>query len=363
MTMNDALMEREAPQSSQALIETASRREMAEVQGMIVLAKKFPRDEKRALDRILNACARPKLAEVAVYEYERGGTPITGPTIRVAEMIAQNWGNIQFGIRELEQRPGESTVEAFAWDLETNTRQSKVFQVPHLRHTRTGTKVLKDPRDIYEMVANQGARRLRACILGVIPGDVVDAATEQCEATMRTKVDITPDSLKAMLVKFEAFGVTKEQIEARIQRRLDTITPAQFVNLRKIYNSLRDEMSKPGDWFQTPEVSGDGGSGDESVRDAPAGGNGKSKLGAKLAKAKRAEEAPAPDKEPGPGPEPGDSERDDLTSRLLQYEDGFPKLFRSAAVDLGLDPDEWRTAPVDGLRKLLSKVDVAVTSR
>ena len=354
--MNDALMEREATQSSQALIETASRREMAEVQGMIVLAKKFPRDEKRALDRILNACARPTMAEVAVYEYSRGGTPITGPTIRVAEMIAQNWGNIQFGIRELEQRHGESTVEAFAWDLETNTRQSKVFQVPHLRHTRAGTTVLKDPRDIYEMVANQGARRLRACILGVIPGDVVEAATEQCETTMRTKVDITPDSLKAMLEKFEAFGVTKEQIEARIQRRLDTITPAQFVNLRKIYNSLKDEMSKPGDWFQKPD-SGDG-PGQDGGAAAPASA-GKSRLGAKLAKAKK---APAAEPEPETNV-PTDSERDDLISRLMPFFNGFPKRFRSVAVDLGLDPDEWQTAPVDAMRSLLAKLDEAVSSQ
>ena len=118
---------------------------------------------------------------------------------------------------------------------------------------------------------------------------------------MRTKEDITPDSLKAMLEKFEAFGVTKEQIEARIQRRLDTITPAQFVNLRKIYNSLKDEMSKPGDWFEKPDVGE--GPGQDGGAAAPASA-GKSRLGAKLAKAKKAEEAPAPDKEQEATPEP-----------------------------------------------------------
>lgn len=356
-------MEREARKTSQALVETASRREMAEVQGMIVLAKQFPRDEKRALDRILNACARPTMAEVAVYEYSRGGSPVTGPTIRVAEMIAQNWGNLQFGIRELEQRHGESTVEAFAWDLETNTRQSKVFQVPHLRHTRNGTTVLKDPRDIYEMVANQGARRLRACILGVIPGDVVEAATEQCEQTMRTKIDITPKSLKVMLDKFAAYGVTKEQIEARIQRRLDTITPAQFVNLRKIYNSLKDEMSKPEDWFPKLDAPGPGASGGDGEAEKPA--SGKSRLGAELKrKAKKAEVVVEPEAAPaGDGKaadaEP-DAERDELISRLLPLENGFPKRFRSTAVDIGLDPDEWRTAPVDGLQKLLANIEAEV---
>ena len=32
--------------------------------------------------------------------------------------MAQAWGNMQFGIRELDQRNGESTVQAFAWDVE-----------------------------------------------------------------------------------------------------------------------------------------------------------------------------------------------------------------------------------------------------
>jgi hypothetical protein len=77
------------------------------------------------MDRILNACTRPTLAEAGALHLRRGGTEITGPSIRLAEALAQNWGNIQFGIRELEQRNGESTVEAFAWDIETNTRQTK----------------------------------------------------------------------------------------------------------------------------------------------------------------------------------------------------------------------------------------------
>ena len=343
-----------APSSpATALVETASRREMAEVQGMIVLAKQFPRDEKRALDKILNACSRPALAEVAVYEYARGGTPVTGPTIRVAEMIAQCWGNLQFGIRELEQRNGESTVEAFAWDLETNTRQSKVFQVPHLRFStdkRTNQKittVLKDPRDIYEMVANQGARRLRACILGVVPGDVVEAATEQCELTMKTKVDITPESLKAMVEKFSEYGVTKDQIEARIQRRLDTITPAQFVNLRKIYNSLKDEMSKAEDWFAVAVTSSP--SADVSTASCA------SKLAGKLKKDKAAgEESKAPSK---PAPFEPSPEAQDLIQRLQPFESGFPTRFGKECADLGLDAKEWKTAPEDALRKLLARMD------
>jgi flagellar motility protein MotE (MotC chaperone) len=153
-------------------------------------------------------------------------------------------------VKELEQRNGESTVEAFAWDVETNTRQVKIFQVKHERHTKKGSYRLEDPRDIYEAVANQGARRLRACILGIVPGDVIEAAQNQCEQTLKAKADTSPEALKKLVEAFAAYKVTKEQIEKRIQRHLDTITPAQLIQLRKIYNSMKDGMSGPSDWFE-----------------------------------------------------------------------------------------------------------------
>lgn len=159
-------------------------RQAQEVQGAMVIAKRFPRDEVESFNRIMQSCKRKSLAESAMYEYPRGGTKVSGPSIRLAEAMAQNWGNIDFGITELEQKNGESQVMAYAWDLETNTRQVKIFSVPHVRGTKKGNVPLTDPRDVYEMVANQGARRLRSCILGIIPGDVVEAAVKQCEDTL-----------------------------------------------------------------------------------------------------------------------------------------------------------------------------------
>ena len=239
--------------SAAAMVAVEQERALAEVQGAIVLAKRFPRNQIEALDKITVACQRPGLAEQALYSYSRGGTEITGPSIRLAEAIAQNWQNLQFGIRELEQRNGESTVEAFAWDVENNTRHVKTFQVKHERHTKKGNYRLEDPRDIYELTANQGARRLRAAILAIIPGDVIEAAVTQCEQTLKAKADTSPEALKKLVEAFEKFAITKDQIEKRIQRRLDTITPAQLVNLRKIYNSLKDGMSAPADWFEVDE--------------------------------------------------------------------------------------------------------------
>ena len=248
------------PQGVSAQAEIA--REVGEVQAALVIAKRFPRDERAAVDRILTACGRQRLAESAAYEYARGGQAITGPSIRLAEALAVNWGNMLSGVTELSRSGGVSECLAFAWDLETNTRDEKRFHVKHWRDTKKGGYALTDERDIYELVANSGARRKRACILSIIPGDVQEAALDQCAATLSAKVDVTPERIASMVEAFEKFGVSRAMIEKRVQRRLDTITPGLMLQLGRIYTSLADGMSTPGEWFDT--VGGDD----------PAGGGG-----------------------------------------------------------------------------------------
>ncbi len=234
-------------------------REVSRMQGMIVSAKRFPRDEDLALKKILKACERTKLAESSMYSYARGGSDITGPSIRLAEAAAKYWGNLQYGIREISQEGGESAMEAFCWDLETNTLSTKSFKIPHKRHTRKGVKTLTDPRDIYELTANFGARRLRACILAVIPQDVMEEATEACTKTLQ-KGDGTPfaDRVAGMIAHFEKSGITQEMISKRIQKNIEAMSEADFVSLKKIFVSLRDGMSKPGDWFDYAKEQSEG---------------------------------------------------------------------------------------------------------
>ena len=245
--------------------------ELAEMQAQIYLAKQFPRDQMKSTERILTACQRPGLASVAVYSYAKGGTSVSGPSIRLAEEIARDWGNLECGWNELEREDDMSKVRAFAWDKETNVLKTLFFYVPHYRTTRQGRKRLTDEREIYELLANQAARRMRNCILALIPGDVVDAAVEQCERTMVTHCEITPDSIKKLIEAFEPFGVTKKQIEKRIQRNIESITPAQFVRMREIFTSLRDGVSDASDWFEISENEDDkanANSGTQAVKEA-----------------------------------------------------------------------------------------------
>jgi hypothetical protein len=176
----------------------------------------------------------------------------------MAEMMAQNWGNIDSGVIELEQNSRESTMMAYAWDLETNSRQTKIFHVPHSRHTKKGVKKLEDPRDIYEATANQGARRLRACILAIIPGDIQDAAVEACTKTLAGGSDVPlSDRVRNMVSAFSALNVSAAMIEKRLGHILDVTSEHELVTLRGIYTSIKDNQSDASKFFEVaaPEQS------------------------------------------------------------------------------------------------------------
>jgi hypothetical protein len=232
-------------------------RQSQEVQAQALIAYKKPRDQVQAYNRIMEACKRQGLAEKAVYSYPRGGQTVSGPSIRLAEAIAKEWGNISCGVIELDQKagkgnlPGESTMMAYAWDVETNYRVEKVFTVRHKRDTKQGSKLLTDERDIYEIAANNGARRLRSCILGVIPGDITEDAVEACNKTLEKGGDgPLIDRVKKMVVTFSEYSVSQAMLEKRLGHKIEATTAQELVTLRNIYNSLRDGMSDRAQWFE-----------------------------------------------------------------------------------------------------------------
>lgn len=249
-------------------------RQAQEVKVAMHVAKQFPRDENAAFTKIMRSCERKILAETAVYEYPRGKERVSGPSIRLAEVLAQNWGNVDFGIVELEQKSGESTAMAYAWDLETNVRQTKIFVVKHERKAGDSIKKLTDPRDIYEMVANQGARRMRACILGVIPGDVVDAAVEKCKDTM-SKGHTEPliDRIRKMISMFDKeFQVSQQMLEKYIGYSADSFSEKDVVSLRTVFKALKDNMAKREDYFEVKATAATKSKAEDDFQKEMAGG-------------------------------------------------------------------------------------------
>lgn len=222
-------------------VEIEMGRAVAEAQGALVIAQKFPRDEAEAYKRMLAGCGRMGLAEEAFWKFSRAGETITGPSIRLAEFLAGVWGNITYGMRELSHRDGKTEMEVFAWDLQTNVRSVQQFVVLHERDTKSGTKKLESQRDIYELGANLGARRMRSAILRVLPADFVDHAEKACRKTLEVKGANEPmeSRIKRMLLAFAGYGVEVKRVEEHLGHPTDAITLDELMDLQAIYNSIR----------------------------------------------------------------------------------------------------------------------------
>lgn len=263
-----AEFEQQTPAARSVGAELIASREAQEVQVAMVAAKRFPRDEIASYNRILQDCQRKSLAERAMYEYPRGGQMVTGPSIHLARTLARGWGNLDSGFKVLEQTATDSTVMAYCWDLETNYREAKVFTVKHIRETKKGAHPLTDSRDIYELIANQSARRERACILSVIPQDVVDAAVGQCNATLASggKMPLV-DMVRALVKNFqEQYGVTPEMLEQYIGCKKEAFSNQSVVRLKNVYNTLRDGSASAEQYFDMSIAAPT----EEEPQDAPA---------------------------------------------------------------------------------------------
>lgn len=243
---------------NQGTVAVESSRAIAEAQGKLIIAKKFPRDEVQAYAKAMQACQRPKMAQTAFYAYPRGGSTVSGASIRFAEELARCWGNVDYGIKELSRDGGKSEMQAYAWDMETNTISVQNFTNPHQRESGGKMVKLTSDRDIYEINANMAARRLRARILAVLPNWFVEDCINECKKTLAGKNEAPLiDRVRNMLVQFEKFAITREMIEKRLKHTIETTTQDEFVDLVGIYNSLKDKQSSVADWFEQPKTRGE----------------------------------------------------------------------------------------------------------
>ena len=207
---------------NQGTVAVEASRAITEAQGKLLLAKQFPRNYISCYSNAIQACQRKGFAEKAFFNYPRGSQTVTGVTIRFAEELCRCYTNVDYGIKELSHEEGKSEMQAYCWDLETNTISSQNFTVEHILETKQGNRKLTSQRDIYERTANDGARRLRSRILAILPPDLVEDCINECKKTLAGNNDVPLiDKVKQMVNGFAKLGVTKEMIEKRLGHTIE----------------------------------------------------------------------------------------------------------------------------------------------
>ena len=251
----------DAPTS--ALVATAE----AEVKAGYAMAARFPRDEVKCEVALYRKSDNPRFADKALYRYSRGGSNITGPSVVMAREMARLWGHIRYGVRILFQ--DDEWVHLAGWALDCQTGGARAWEdrFRKLIYRKQGGWRAPDERELRELINRRGALAYRNAVLSLMPFDVIEDMKDRCNATM-IKVakgelgkgaqdkDMT---IRAVVLAYDAIGVSKEQIEKYLQMPLTSIGPEQLVTLRQVLKSIQDGVQSRYDFFEFSTVNGNTG--------------------------------------------------------------------------------------------------------
>jgi hypothetical protein len=237
------------PASSAA--QAMNSKEMAEAAMSIRLAMEFRRNLNDVAAEIDQECSRYGLAEVAMYKFTKGGT-VEGPSIRLAEVLARCFGNMDYGFKTLSRDENRTEVLVYAWDKQKNVRAMRSMIIDFKIKKKDGSiKVLTDPRDQNEHTASWAQRGVRAMILEIVPGDFVDQAVNKCKAALIAgpKNMTLAQRVQFMVISFQQYGITREMLEKKLGHPVDSCTPEELASLLQDRNAIKDKIMTPSEFM------------------------------------------------------------------------------------------------------------------
>lgn len=236
-------------------VSTTATAVMQEIQGAILLAKHYPRDYQASWQKLMDACKRKTLAISAGYAFPRGGKQITGPSVNLARVAAQCYGNIRTGLDVLRNDEDTMHIRAWAWDIENNVKVSLDDIFKKLIYRKTTGWTVPDERDLRELVFRRGAVLKRNCIFECMPRDLIEDAMGVCAKTIKKNIKDPKGEAKKIILELGDFNITVEQIRSYVGHSNDW-TADDIVLLQGVVASIRDGNSKASDYFIQTKTEG-----------------------------------------------------------------------------------------------------------
>lgn len=175
---------------------------------------------------------------------------IEGPSIRLAEIIANSWGNIRIATRIVGNDGKFITAQGACHDLESN-----VIQVVEVKRSICTSKGFTFSADMQVVTGNAAASIARRnAILAVIP----QAIFKNLYAKIKTKaigdVQNNLENRRAKMLKTYALaGVNSEMLCKHLGvQAVEDITAEMVVNLASLWNALRDGQTTIEETFKKP---------------------------------------------------------------------------------------------------------------
>lgn len=219
----------------------------------IATARNFPRKISRFKQETADLLREDKeTARSAEYAKPVGGGTVRGASIRLAELAAMCWGNLDIQLSEPIVGDKSVTVQATAYDLERN------YQVPGIATASIVGRNGRYPQHMIETTILACASKARRnAILSVIPKayitDLLAIAKEVAEGNKKPLEEVRKDLLEYFA---RTHKVTAEQIFETLNiSGIDDIGEPQLEELRLAANAIKEGEAKPEDFFQTKAAS------------------------------------------------------------------------------------------------------------
>lgn len=213
----------------------------AVIDTQISTAKAYPRNLQKAVSNcVFIVTLDEETAATCSYSLPRAGKVITGPTVHLAKIIAQNWGNLRIEAKVVSIDKTTLTSQAIAFDLENNL----AIKVEVKRSIVTKTGRMND--DMITVTGNAAnAIAMRNAILNVIPKAVVDKVYNEAKNKITGDLsDATKLSIKRKKV-LDGFKTTYDVLEQEVLQAIgkasvEHITQDDLVVLIGIGQAIKD---------------------------------------------------------------------------------------------------------------------------
>lgn len=297
----------------------------AEVDIQITTAKRYPRSIERFQRKAEQMIGAPGIAEQCRYQLpaRKGGGdgdgksgPISGPSVRLAEIVACCWGNLRIAGRIIDDDGRFITAQAVAMDLEEN-----LGYAIEVKRRVTNKEGRRYSDDMYQVTCNAAiAIATRNATFKAIPRAFVSHLEDLSIAVIRGDVKSFPERLERAVSWFATKGV----VEADLYRVIGVLGYADLsidhlITLQALRQSVLDGQATIAEIF-TPELTTSSATGQTRTNDL------KDRLGLPEATAPPASSV-IPARTPSPVAEPAFREG---TSGVIRSEAEEPTVSRSA---------------------------------
>lgn len=224
-------------------VEVFEAQERVAIDTQVSTAKKYPRNLKRVKDNSITiVCMDKETAEACRYAKPVSGKNVTGPSVHLARIVCQQYGNIRVQQRIKQITEKVIIAEAVAFDMETNyavcveARRSIIDK----KGERFKESVIETNAMAILAIAERNA------ILKVIPKSIID--TVYIEAFKFANGDLS-DTAKLLVARDKAFEFFKNEYGATEQevvgclglKTKDAVKPEHIADLRGFMQSLKDK--------------------------------------------------------------------------------------------------------------------------